>query len=184
MSDSKMYDLSSEGYPGYYVTPDFHVWSSKSNKFVAVDKTGCVLLATDPGHYKRVSVKILFSNKVVVPQLITNGYVPIFDGKYYINKAGSVYSVAVGKFLDVETFHKYDYVSCCGKYRLLHRLVASTFIPNPNMLPEVNHIDGNKHNNSVDNLEWCDRSSNMKHAYLNGYLDDSLSNALKARLNK
>ena len=51
---------------------------------------------------------------------------------------------------------------------LVHRLVAETFIPNPKRLPEVNHIDGNKQNNSVDNLEWCTRSQNTSHAFKTG----------------
>lgn len=54
-------------------------------------------------------------------------------------------------------------VSFNGKYRqvLIHRLVAETFIPNPNNLSEVNHKDEDKSNNDVSNLEWCTRLYNM-----------------------
>lgn len=46
----------------------------------------------------------------------------------------------------------------------IHRLVAINFIPNPNNLPQVNHIDGNKVNNTLSNLEWCNNSLNQIHA--------------------
>lgn len=53
------------------------------------------------------------------------------------------------------------------KNELIHRLVALTFIENPNNLPEVNHKDKNKMNNTVENLEWCNRSYNCRHMSTN-----------------
>jgi len=50
------------------------------------------------------------------------------------------------------------------KRTAVHRIIAETFIPNPDGKPIVNHKDGNKLNNSIDNLEWSTYSENLKHA--------------------
>lgn len=55
--------------------------------------------------------------------------------------------------------------------RSIHRLLAVTFIPNPNDLPHVNHIDGNKENNSLSNLEWVSVLGNTLHAIDSGMTD-------------
>ena len=55
----------------------------------------------------------------------------------------------------------------CIEYKI-HRLVAKAFIPNPEQLPQINHLDGNTMNNHVSNLEWCDAYTNMMHAIRTG----------------
>jgi hypothetical protein len=62
----------------------------------------------------------------------------------------------------------YAKITMGGRTVSIHRLVAAAFIPNPDGLAEVNHINGVKHDNHVANLEWCSRSQNMKHAYAAG----------------
>lgn len=57
------------------------------------------------------------------------------------------------------------------KHLAIHRLVAKAFIPNPDNLPQINHIDGDKSNNKVSNLEWCNNGYNQAHAWKNNLKD-------------
>lgn len=70
------------------------------------------------------------------------------------------------------------------KLNYIHRLVANAFLPNKNNLEQINHIDGNKLNNNVFNLEWCSRSDNIKHAIKIGLISkDTLIEQIK-QMNK
>lgn len=61
----------------------------------------------------------------------------------------------------------------CSKSEMVHRLVAQAFIENPQCLPTINHINGDKHDNRVENLEWCSYSENNQHAYSTGLKNDN-----------
>jgi len=99
--------------------------------------------------------------------------IPGFEGFYEISSFGRIKSFKKnrdGEILKL-TNKKGHYFSFVlqgkGKERKsarIHRLVAEAFIPNPDNLPEVNHKDGNKQNNMVDNLEWCTSSHNVQHS--------------------
>lgn len=62
------------------------------------------------------------------------------------------------------------YINKKSKHYNIHRLIAIAFIPNPDNKPCINHIDGNKQNNNISNLEWCTIEENNKHALNNGLI--------------
>jgi hypothetical protein len=73
------------------------------------------------------------------------------------------------------------------KRKSVHRLVAIAFIPNPKNKPCINHKDGDRTNNNVNNLEWCTHSENTIHAYKNGLFPDDMNSGSKngrAKLNE
>ena len=94
---------------------------------------------------------------------------------YEINAEGTIRNVKSKKivhgYVEKNGYVRVSFENKClgGVVRTtVHRLVAEAFIPNPDNLPEVNHIDSNRANNHVSNLEWVTHSDNMKHAYAKG----------------
>ena len=90
-----------------------------------------------------------------------------FSG-YYAGCDGNIYSMEGGKIKKLKPYLNrcgYYIITIKGKTKILHRLIAKTFLPNPKNLPEVNHINGARTDNNVKNLEWCSRLENARHSW-------------------
>lgn len=90
-----------------------------------------------------------------------------YEGLYMVSSQGRVFSVASNRLLKITKGEGYTHVNLTKNKEVkncyLHRIVAEAFLPNPGNLPEVNHKDGDKSNDCVDNLEWCTASENALH---------------------
>ena len=98
-----------------------------------------------------------------------------YEGRYQISTLGNVRSLKNNILLVGTKNTQYKTVTLCKDGTCInfhrHRLVAEAFIENPFNKCQVNHIDGNKHNNNIENLEWVTHRENMKHAYENDMRD-------------
>lgn len=85
---------------------------------------------------------------------------------YEVSDSGTVRATKTGKNRKLLiSATGYAVVRFANKNWPVHRLVAKAFVPNPENKPQVNHKDGNKANNSADNLEWVTAAENMRHSY-------------------
>ena len=100
---------------------------------------------------------------------------------YLITEEGDVYSTKYGKLkkkkqcTDTRGYKILDlYNNGKRKTYKVHRLVAQTYIPNPDNLPQVNHIDEDKTNNNVSNLEWCNNQYNTEYSRAKSYIVENV----------
>jgi hypothetical protein len=110
------------------------------------------------------------------------GYYGTIDGKVFSNK-GRFNSLKELKPVLQKCNNGYYCLTLVvdkqKKQILFHRFISQIFIPNPNNYPEINHIDENKGNNNVENLEWCDRKYNANHSLSKHYIIENLKTGEK-----
>ena len=114
-----------------------------------------------------------------------------YEGKYQVSNTGKVRSLDynhTGKVRELKLkIDKYGYACIklfkngCRKYITVHRLVAAAFIKNTSNSPQVNHKDGNKLNNCVQNLEWCSNKENIQHGRKMGLFNKALKASIERR---
>lgn len=111
------------------------------------------------------------------------------NGEYYVSSWGRVKSFKFGKERILKfglIGNGYPMIQICyankkPKCEIIHKLVAILFIPNPDNKPQINHKDGNKLNNHIDNLEWVTAKENTNHAWRTGLFESKRLAIIKSQ---
>ena len=176
-----------EGCPSYYIKEDGSVYSAKTGTILKTHiKYGKEYVYIGCRQNKHeFSINMLLEQ--YYPKEIPNGFKPIpgYNNSYYINEDGRVLSIGINKNGRRVSKYLIPQNGPCGyiivglmkdnktHYERLHRLVALTFISNPNNYKQVNHKDEDKTNNNVNNLEWCTSEYNNNYGTRNNRIQNT-----------
>lgn len=105
---------------------------------------------------------------------------------YEVSNLGNVRNKRTGRILKQMLSRENGYyrVNICGGHRYVHRLVADSFFDGDHSDMDVNHIDGDKYNNTLSNLEWCTRTENLRHAFRTGLKFPSVVKVVRCKFCK
>lgn len=124
------------------------------------------IIDTDQAIYRITTKGEVFTQSKLKIPLVTQGMEFSGEFKHILKEERLLTSVINNR--------GYYSVRCNNRTKMVHRLVAECFIPNPKNKPFVNHLDGNKLNNNVENLEWCTCQENNAHAHRSGLIPSQL----------
>ena len=142
----------------------YEAYISEHSKFVSLgtyDNKRDAIASVD--QYKNDRLRIAIQNLGYEPE---SGI--IYEGRYLVFPDGNIFNLDGVKMSPSIDRCGYLHGLINGRNHSYHRIIAECFIPNPYNKPDVNHINGIKTDNRVENLEWCTRSENVIHAYKTG----------------
>lgn len=171
----RIVQLNELGYPHYFLYEDGRLYNTITNEWRIQQKGNeYVLWNIEKTIKTRINSKHLLSWCFDSPNSLQccnyRFMTSLGFSKYIITDIGDVFSIVTFTWLthnlSFDDYHRVYIIDDTGHGRTMavSRLVALTFIPNPENKPEVNHIDGNKNNNCVSNLEWVYGWENVQHA--------------------
>ena len=184
-------ELTEVGAPGFFLTMDGLVWSSKSKWWLKPTPSGYRMYNLNLGGGKIVTINAdkLVSKFWVRPLMLAHPH--LFrpyknDPSLIICRTGDIFDSETGRFRNPSKGGRYMHFSAADGDHNVHRAVAETFVENPDNLPCVGHIDHNRWNNNADNLRWCTQAENLADSRVAGRMvtDGSVSAREKGKYQK